>query len=273
MDEKGLNIDLWLVRVTEKSVSQASRKLYLLSDSEKGKWLRFLQVPDRSRYMVSHVLLHKALSLTSKVGINPSYWHFSGDSKKKPRLSTTTALPYLHFNLSHAGKLAGVVISSCCPVGVDIEPINQFNNSNYNDVILAKGERKWLDSRSSATKDIDFLRLWTAKEAYVKLLGKGHTIDFSTFEVKLDPARVVRTETGEPYPNYVYLDSYEVKLIDATYQLSLAAWRLQNKAVSLVTHILDENFLERNSYLSVVHDSGKKLLVIECSQHRRDEKL
>lgn len=85
----------------------------------------------------------------------------------------------IHFNLSHSGKLAVCAVSGH-PVGADVEaPGRDFDRiASY---CFRQDEQEWM-SRSE-NKNRDFLRLWTRKESYVKLLGVGLSCPVSSFSV------------------------------------------------------------------------------------------
>lgn len=77
--------------------------------------------------------------------------------------------PDIHFNLSHCREAAICVIAPH-PIGVDIESIRRFKEDlaryTMNDQEM---EQIACDERP----DIAFIRLWTMKEALLKLTGEG----------------------------------------------------------------------------------------------------
>ncbi len=75
----------------------------------------------------------------------------------------------LHFNLSHCKKAVACVLSEQ-PVGVDVETIGRYSESLARHV-LSPDEFDLVSS--SPTPQIPFIRLWTQKEAIVKLTGRG----------------------------------------------------------------------------------------------------
>ena len=75
----------------------------------------------------------------------------------------------LHFNLSHCKKAVACVLSER-PVGVDVETIGRYSESLARHV-LSPDEFDLVSS--SPTPQIPFIRLWTQKEAIVKLTGRG----------------------------------------------------------------------------------------------------
>ncbi|MBN2022754.1 MAG: 4'-phosphopantetheinyl transferase superfamily protein [Pirellulales bacterium] len=132
-------------------------------------------------------------------------------------------LPALEFSLSHCRWLVVAAVALRAPVGLDVEFLDPAHDAVTAESILAPGERAWLARRPRAERARDFLRLWTAKEAYAKLLGRGVALDFSSFEIGMDPLRLARTETGGLPPVGLHLATHEVRMPDGFYQLSLAA--------------------------------------------------
>lgn len=83
-------------------------------------------------------------------------------------LRTPEGKPYIegnkiHFSLSHSGK-KGVVAINDTPVGVDLE---YFGERDYPAVLSRYTERE----RGEILTTDDFIRHWTAKEAFIKMHG------------------------------------------------------------------------------------------------------
>lgn len=83
----------------------------------------------------------------------------------KPYLSTR---PDIHFNLSHTAGLVSCVVGSR-PVGIDAEKIRPFPRA----VLRKLTEKERIYIQSSERQDEDFMRVWTMKEACIKMTGEG----------------------------------------------------------------------------------------------------
>ena len=121
----------------------------------------------------------RRLFLAGRAGVRQVAARYSGlasgslrmrcDERGKPTLIDPEGL---HFNLSHSGGTALAAFSSA-PVGVDIERRGRSRD------FAAIARRFFLHDEAEAVlrSDVDreevFLRIWTAKEAIVKLSGKG----------------------------------------------------------------------------------------------------
>ncbi|WP_242833507.1 4'-phosphopantetheinyl transferase family protein [Desulfosporosinus youngiae] len=88
--------------------------------------------------------------------------------------------PNIHYNISHK-KGAIVCAVSDEPVGVDIERITNFNK-RIAERFFTQNEQTYIfaDKRN---QDQRFAKVWTRKEAYVKWIGKGMMIPFTSFDV------------------------------------------------------------------------------------------
>ncbi len=105
--------------------------------------------------------------------------------------------PEIHFNMSHCREAALCVLSDR-PVGVDVESIREYRESlvhyTMNDAevqLIEQAERP----------DLEFIKLWTRKEAVLKLAGTGimddlkHVLEKTTSEL---------TTVVGPEARYVY---------------------------------------------------------------------
>ncbi|MGG0537718.1 4'-phosphopantetheinyl transferase family protein [Priestia aryabhattai] len=126
--------------------------------------------------------------------------------------------PSFHFNISHSGDWV-VVVSSSEEVGIDIERIQKINFdiaekyftiSEYNDLLSCREENRIKY----------FFDLWTLKESYVKLLGKGLSIPLNSFTIiRHSDQFVVKKENTRIKDNLkeVFFKQYN---LDNTYSFS-----------------------------------------------------
>ncbi len=242
-------IDLWIAPTdvnleTVNPKTASSDYLDMMSNKEKQRFRRLRLESDRRRHLVSRVLLRTALSCTAKEKVDPRCWRYGTNKHGKPVIATTAGLPRLNFSLSHSKRLAVVAVSSTSDVGVDVESLDRTIVVDPANIVLSPGEHAWLGSRPPASRGLDFVKLWTVKEAYVKLLGRGIFLDFSSFEIAMDPLRMVRTETGAEHPPDLHLTTQEIRMRDGLYQLSLAVECSPLRNPKVVLHVFDSQLIE-----------------------------
>ena len=101
----------------------------------------------------------------------------------------------LHFSLSHSGNLAAVLISEA-PCGVDIELVRPEVAERLRERCLSDAER---------ARDCDFFELWTQKECFAKLDGRGmpsHPSEIDTLDPRWNHrffTTRVRDSAGQAY--------------------------------------------------------------------------
>lgn len=78
--------------------------------------------------------------------------------------------PNVHFNISHSGKYAVCAVSDT-PIGVDIQKIY----GGYTPALFSRvcTESEIAQIEHSPDPSAEFIRLWTQKEAVVKMYGSG----------------------------------------------------------------------------------------------------
>ncbi|MBN2296559.1 MAG: 4-phosphopantetheinyl transferase family protein [Pirellulales bacterium] len=141
-----------------------------------------------------------------------------------------------------------MAVSSTSDVGVDVESLDQTMVENPADMVLSPAEHDWLESRPSTLRDRDFIKLWTVKEAYAKMIGRGIDLDFSSFEIAMEPLRIARSETGAQFTEDIYLTTQEISMHDGLYQLSLAAECTPLLKPEVVIHDIESQQIESDAH-------------------------
>lgn len=128
---------------------------------------------DRLRSIAAGILLSYGLR---ENGIDLDACQLIMGTHGKPQVAGCEGL---HFNLSHTGNYA-VAVFSDAPVGIDIEHRRALKQTLL-DKCFTKDEQAWIQSQPD--KEMAFVRLWTAKESYVKWSGEGITFPLKSIAV------------------------------------------------------------------------------------------
>lgn len=164
-----------------------------LSDEERARARRFAAESDRRRYLAAHCALRELLSL--RTGLPAQNLQIVAGAFGKPRLLNADGCC---FNLSHSGEVALLGIGRGSEIGVDVELRHEVANA----LALARGiasaaEFAAFVALDDALHSEAFLRLWTRKEACLKAVGTGLSIEPSSLDVGLGDAPV-RLAIGLP---------------------------------------------------------------------------
>jgi 4'-phosphopantetheinyl transferase len=171
---------LWLVDLEAVPLALAGS---VLSAEEQARASRFRFETHARRYQASHVALRQILGGVTQ--LDPSSLTFTEGSQGKPRLSL--AHPTVHFNMSHSEGWALIGLSHLGPIGVDIELLAPMDDAD----LLAQRNFSATEYaaylQTPAAQRLEaFFRCWTRKEACLKALGSGLSIEPHEFEAGLD---------------------------------------------------------------------------------------
>jgi 4'-phosphopantetheinyl transferase len=131
----------------------------------------------RRRYVVAHGALRAVLA--QRTGIEPAAIAFrrscavcGSHEHGKPAIANATGV---EFSLSHSHDIAVVAVAPE-PVGVDVELVRErpYDERVARRIMRADEFDAWC-ALTPDERPVAFLRVWTAKEAYLKLLGVGIT--------------------------------------------------------------------------------------------------
>ena len=123
----------------------------------------------------------------SKRLLTYGFWHSFGISYEESMIERrSNGKPYyigneneIFFNLSHGQELIAVACADC-EVGIDAESMRKVRENAMRRTCTRK-EWEWL--QQSEQKELDFLRLWTLKESYMKMTGRGMSLPLDSFEI------------------------------------------------------------------------------------------
>ena len=185
----------------------------LLSSADRKAAARYKAAPQRRRFLATRALLRLALTKASQGQVPAGEWRFEESALGKPHVSGD--LPQIQFSISHNDIASVVAISSTAVVGVDIERLDQQIDESLIAFFCSGCERFQLRRMNKEERSLAFLKLWTLKEAYTKMVGFGLLEDFCALEFDLKPLRLV----GDPNSRF----KSSIRIIGGTpCQISLA---------------------------------------------------
>lgn len=105
------------------------------------------------------------------------------DQHGRPRLQAT-ARPAHDASWSHSGDQLLVALGQEVAVGADLERLRARPRAlELANRFFHADESAWLQARPQARRDVDFVRLWCAKEAILKAHGRGIAFGLHRFRV------------------------------------------------------------------------------------------
>ena len=130
--------------------------------------LRYRMLNDRKRSLGAGIIIKKILN---ENGLSESSLKYSENGKP--------VADNLFFNVSHAGDYVAGVLSDC-EVGCDIEQIADapFEIAEH---YFNLTECEYIKSQHDKNKA--FFTLWTLKESYMKMTGRGMSLPLDSFEI------------------------------------------------------------------------------------------
>jgi phosphopantetheinyl transferase len=158
----------------------------------------------RNRKFAGRVLLRTALSHIVHGRIGPREWRIYPDANGRPVLAK--GMPRINFSISYAEPVAVVAVSENLNVGVDVETVED----TAEDMIAAfccSCEQGLLDTGPVSQNSREFVRLWTLKEAYTKLVGLGHGLDFDSIGFSLDSLHLLHGTSARVKDRNVHFET------------------------------------------------------------------
>lgn len=169
-------IDIYVVNIAG-FINDLCAFYLLISKSEQQKALQFKFGKNRDSYIITHAWLRKILGI--RLQCDPLSIEFKTNRYGKPLLVGENQL---YFNLSHSENYALIAISEICPIGVDVEYSKSINFDEIVTRFFHPNEQKYFFSQPKDKRRLVFYSLWTKKEAFIKTIGKGLSINLDSFD-------------------------------------------------------------------------------------------
>ncbi len=163
-----------ILNTEELSFSVYESYLPLVSEEQRKKIEQYSKECDKLNSLMAELLAR--VELSKKLHISPPKLNFSVGEYGKPFLSD---YPDVHFSISHSTGAVAFVCDNT-PIGIDIEDI-AGKKSTKAIRFFTENEQNYINSGDDIIKTMLFV--WTRKEAYLKMLGKGLSVPLSCFDV------------------------------------------------------------------------------------------
>jgi len=176
----GRAVDLWLGGLDDST--SCGEEEGILSSDERARAARFHRAVHRRRFERGRGHLRRILGFYLSVPAGSVAFRYT--EAGKPELEADCGLA---FNVSHSGSILAVGIGGGA-LGVDVEilrPVPDLEAVAAS--VFSAAERCCLGAGESGLTIEAFFRLWTAKEAVMKGLGRGFLSDPRGVELKAAP--------------------------------------------------------------------------------------
>ena len=155
--------------------------LLWLNEEERERWRKFEHAGARRRFVLCRAAVRSILCECLRVSNRRLKL---GEMQHGKPFAVVDEVPApISFNVSHSGKHGLIAVAPKGRLGVDIE--ERTNRRDFDRLIEAAfGPNEQIDlkqERASGKFQL-FYKLWTVKEALIKALGTGLSLDPATFE-------------------------------------------------------------------------------------------
>lgn len=214
----GIKIDRSMDQIT------FSALLENVSAEKKERVGRYRRYEDKIRCMLGDLVVRYVLYSIYKLQMQDI--EFIYNDYGKPMLKAYTNID---FSISHSGEWVLCAFDDS-PIGIDVEVIG---NNDYDIVKRYFHKKEWEEfiKKDEPEKNQFFYVLWTAKESYIKMVGKGMSIPLNSFSV-LDGTVCLENSTDN-ISEKSYLESFN---LDDNHMVTLCTNRTRfNKDIKILT--------------------------------------
>ena len=167
-----------------------------LDGAEQERWNRFLYPAPRRRFALCRAALRAIIC--GQLECSNKELVIRAAEYDKPFALLQSEPADISFNVSHSGRHGSLAFAPEGRIGVDVEErVMPHDLEGLIDAVFTLDERAEIALTSEPDKTRDFFRLWTIKEALIKALGAGLSLDVSKLEV---PVAMRQGASSSPFP-------------------------------------------------------------------------
>ena len=182
------DVHLWRVNLGGEPPAE---KDAVFDANERDRAARFVFARDRNRFLRAHHALK--ILLGAYLGVLPASVRVVREPHGKPVLACRS----FGFNVSHSDDYGLIAVSRVANIGVDLEVLRLPQDARrLAAAVFSAPELESLAGISDEALHRAFFTCWTRKEAYLKALGVGLTLDPATVTVGVESGSL-RVEAPE----------------------------------------------------------------------------
>ncbi len=172
--------------------ARAAKALESLDETERTRWGRYRHLRPRTEFALCRAALRAVLC--RHLDCRNDDLAFRASPHGKPSALVCGARAPVSFNVSHSGAHGLIALAERGRVGVDVEErVSRPDPDGPIRTVFSRAEQDELATARGAHKVDLFFTLWTMKEALIKALGVGLSLDTSGFEIPPRMRRGSRT--------------------------------------------------------------------------------
>lgn len=172
----------------DKTIRFQNLKAYLwyLTPIQQEQIMRYRLEVDKITHLIAKLLILRQASQYFQV--SPSQIQIAYQPLGKPYLPK---YPNYQFSISHSNRCVAFV-GADQSIGLDVEYVENRNEEIANAYFAPKEFQYYIRNNSSS---MAFYKIWTQKEAYVKMLGTGMSMPLLSFDVREEKLKKILWST------------------------------------------------------------------------------
>lgn len=168
--------------------SREREALDWLDEAERSRQRRFVHPRPSREFTLCRAALRSLLC--RELNCSNGDLSFGMSKFGKPFARVNGVAAPISFNVSHGGRHGLIALAPKGRIGVDVEERSTSRNLDVCiRLLFSPGERAEFETVSARDKVKLFYRLWTLKEALIKAVGAGLSIDTAKFTIPLAMVR------------------------------------------------------------------------------------
>lgn len=232
-------MEIYAVKVLDISENVFDKLCLLIDEDKKYKIHRFVNKQDKIRSLIADILVR--FIIMKKLLIKNETISFKRNDYGKPFLK---GYQNFNFNISHSEDFVVCAIDEK-PIGIDIEKINQIEYEEIWESFFSISEKDYI-KRTIDNRLNRFYEIWTLKESYIKLYGKGLSIPLRSFSIAIDENENISVIMENERKEYYF------KMFDLDDEYKIAVCSSKKEISNDITLINQESLI--NNYLKNLSD-------------------